>query len=102
LPRSAIAPLGLTTEGIAPNLIQKVENATLKNYSACITTVFYHATYLNFSLHCEDKENTTSPRKVGYLASLSLFFRKFDAATKKENKEQYIAKCFFFFYRLFV
>jgi len=32
VPRFAIAPLGLTTE-VAPNLNQKGENATLKNYS---------------------------------------------------------------------
>jgi len=32
VPRFAIAPLGLTTEG-STNLNQKVENATLKNYS---------------------------------------------------------------------
>jgi len=33
LPRSAISPLGLTTDG-STKFKQKVENATLKNYSA--------------------------------------------------------------------
>ena len=30
-PRSAVAPLGFTKEGVAPNLNQMVENATLKS-----------------------------------------------------------------------
>jgi len=49
LPRSAISPLGVT-----PNLNQKVENATLKNYSVedlCLQwRAFHTVTFLRLRL----------------------------------------------------